>query len=101
MWSNMQHKQQPPIESQDGMPRFDTFKEQPPSKQAEPELTKERIEQIEQENESLVNLMHEMKRVQEINMGANISDEQRRKNAADMMAKFAQCMGLDGSDDEY
>jgi hypothetical protein len=45
--------------------------------------------------------MHEMKRVQEANMQPGLSDEQRRKNAADIMAKFAQCMGLDGSDDSY
>lgn len=39
--------------------------------------------------DSMLNLMQEMKRVQEINKNTpGITDEQRRKNAADMMVKL-------------
>ena len=39
--------------------------------------------------DSMLNLMQEMKRVQEINKNTpGITDEQRRKNAAEMMAKL-------------
>ena len=39
--------------------------------------------------DSMVNLMQQMKRVQEINKNTpGITDEQRRKNAAEMMAKL-------------
>jgi hypothetical protein len=41
--------------------------------------------------DSLVNLMQEMKRVQEINKNQpGITDDQRRKNAEEMMMKFAE-----------
>jgi hypothetical protein len=40
--------------------------------------------------DSLVNLMREMKRVQEINKNTvGITDEERRKNAADVMIKLS------------
>jgi hypothetical protein len=43
--------------------------------------------------------MQEMKRVQEVNRYTEgITDEERRKNAEQMMIKFAQAMGI-GEDD--
>jgi hypothetical protein len=57
-------------------------------------------DEAEEEVESLVNLMQEMKRVQEMNKNtAGLTDEQRRKNAEEMMLKFSKIMGI-GEDDE-
>ena len=51
-----------------------------------------------------MNLMQEMKRVQELNKNTTgLTDEQRRKNAEEMMLKFSKIMGIgeDEEDDEF
>lgn len=53
------------------------------------ELGEEDQEDAEIQVESLINLMQEMKRVQELNKNqSGMTDEQRRKNAEEMMLKF-------------
>lgn len=48
-----------------------------------------------------MNLMQEMKRVQEMNKNtAGLTDEQRRKNAEEMMLKFSKIMGIGEDDDD-
>ena len=74
----------------DGVPQFESAKlEKLPPSYFEPEkpLTKE-----EQESESLISLMSEIKAIQETNK--DLPDEQRRQNAEQMMIKLASAMGL-------
>ena len=99
----MTHK--PKATEQAGLPRFDSMNPDDDSKTSSykpPLETKPSVElpdmnvvnQImkssdEEGLDSMLNLMQEMKRVQEINKNTpGITDEQRRKNAADMMAKL-------------
>jgi len=105
----------------DGIPRFDSMKSdyvQPssdspkePVKQPQAELVKQpSVEPVipdtdevspeqEADMDSLVNLMQEMKRVQEVNRyQEGLTDEQRRKNAEAIMLKFAQTMGIGEED---
>ena len=99
----MTHK--PKATEQAGLPRFDSMNPDDESKTSSykpPLETKPSVElpdmnvvnQImkssdEEGLDSMLNLMQEMKRVQEINKNTpGITDEQRRKNAADMMAKL-------------
>ena len=99
----MIHK--PKATEQAGLPRFDSMNPDDDSKTSSykpPLETKPSVElpdmnvvnQImkssdEEGLDSMLNLMQEMKRVQEINKNTpGITDEQRRKNAADMMAKL-------------
>lgn len=59
-------------------------------------------DQAELQVESLVNLMQEMKRVQETNKNqTSLTDEQRRKNAEEMMLKFSKIMGIGEDEDDF
>ena len=114
MWSNMIQKTQQI--HKDGVPKFSSGNlpsealETPKMKKAKsdyymPEAARidnEEIDddQAEEQVESLVNLMQEMKRVQEMNKNqTGLTDEQRRKNAEEMMLKFSKIMGI-GEDEE-
>ena len=65
----------------------------------------EPLTDMEQETESMITMMQEIKNIQEAfkdPSGAQVSDEERRKRAEDMIMKIAAMMDLgdDGEDDD-
>ena len=116
MWSNMIQKTQQI--HKDGVPKFSSGQlpnealEAPQIKKAKsdfymPEAARIDSEVIDDDQaelqvESLVNLMQEMKRVQETNKNqTGLTDEQRRKNAEEMMLKFSKIMGIGEDEDDF
>lgn len=112
MWSNMIQKTQQI--HKDGVPKFSSSEalDAPQIKKAKsdfymPEdarIDNEAIDDDEAELqvESLVNLMQEMKRVQETNKNQiGLTDEQRRKNAEEIMLKFSKIMGIGEDEDDF
>ena len=99
MWSNMFHKPAchagiPRYESSQSQPALANHKESNNDQIPDVNLVNELMEKEQGDDgesiDSLVNLMREMKRVQEINKNTvGLTDEERRKNAADVMIKLS------------
>lgn len=56
-------------------------------------------EEEEEEGESMLRLMQEIKQLREVNK--TLSDEERRKNAEEMIKKLSMYMNLEDDDEDY